>query len=42
LNSLASTEIADNLLNYFSHHGIPKQIIVDNGTEFGTEEYSDN
>lgn len=34
LNSLASVEIVDKLLIFFSHHGIPKQIIVDNGTEF--------
>lgn len=34
LNSLASTEIADNLISFFSHHNIAKQIIVDNGTEF--------
>lgn len=34
IKSLSSTEIVDNLLFYFSHHKIPKQIIVDNGTEF--------
>lgn len=34
IKSLTSTEIVDNLLFYFSHHKIPKQIIVDNGTEF--------
>lgn len=34
LNSINATEIADNLITYFSHHGIPTKIIVDNGTEF--------
>lgn len=34
LKSLAATEIVDNLLMFFSHHGVPKQIILDNGTEF--------
>lgn len=34
ITSLTGTEIANNLLQFFSHHGIPKQIIVDNGTEF--------
>lgn len=34
LNSLSTTEITDNLIQFFSHHGIPKQIIIDNGTEF--------
>lgn len=34
LNRLAATEIAKNLLNYFSYHCIRKLIIVDNGTEF--------
>ena len=34
LKSLSSTEIVDNLLFYFSHHKIPKQIVIDNGTEF--------
>lgn len=34
LISLSSTEIVNNLLNFFSHHGVPKQVIVDNGTEF--------
>jgi hypothetical protein len=34
LKCLMATEIVDNLLFYFSHHKIPKQIISDNGTEF--------
>lgn len=34
IKALASTEIVDQLLHFFSHHNIPKQIIVDNGTEF--------
>lgn len=34
INSLASTEIAENLISFFSHHGVAKYIIVDNGTEF--------
>ena len=34
LNSLTATEIVDNLIKFFSQHGIPRQIIVDNGTEF--------
>lgn len=34
LESLNSTEIVNKLIIFFSHHGIPKQIIVDNGTEF--------
>lgn len=34
LMSLSGTEISDNLIYFFSHHGIPKQIVTDNGTEF--------
>lgn len=34
LHSLAATEIAENLITFFSHHGIPSKVIVDNGTEF--------
>lgn len=34
IESAESVEVADRLLNYFSHHSIPKQIIVDNGREF--------
>lgn len=34
LLSLHRTEIANKLLNFFSHHGIPKLIIADNGGEF--------
>lgn len=34
LNSLTASDIVNNLLIYFSHHGIPSQIILDNGTEF--------
>lgn len=34
LKSLVATDIVDALLVYFSHHGIPSQIILDNGTEF--------
>lgn len=33
LKSLSGTEIADSLIQFFSHHGIPKQIVLDNGTE---------
>jgi len=34
LTSNSSLEVVKNLLLYFSHHGIPKQIISDNGAEF--------
>lgn len=34
LKSLNATEIADNLLLFFSHHGLPELITFDNGTEF--------
>lgn len=34
LKSLCSTEIVNNLIQFFSHHGVPDQIITDNGTEF--------
>lgn len=34
LKSMVGTEIVDNLITFFSHHGIPSKIIVDNGTEF--------
>lgn len=34
LKSLAAPEISDNLVLFFSHHGIPTKIILDNGTEF--------
>lgn len=34
LLSMQRTEIANKLLTYFGHHGIPKQIIADNGGEF--------
>lgn len=34
IDSLAATDIVNKLIIYFSHHGIPKQVIVDNGTEF--------
>nr|CAI5851064.1 unnamed protein product [Callosobruchus analis] len=34
ITSLSGTEIADNLIFFFSHHGVPSQIITDNGTEF--------
>lgn len=34
LISMQRTEIVKNLLNFFSHHGIPKMIIADNGGEF--------
>lgn len=34
INSLNSTEIVDKLLIFFSHHDIPTNIIVDNGTEY--------
>lgn len=34
LTSLSATEICDNLITFFSHHGIPAKIITDNGTEF--------
>ena len=34
INSLNSTEIVDKLLIYFSHHDVPENIIIDNGTEF--------
>lgn len=34
LQSLLATEIVDKLLLFFSHHSVPKQIILDNGTEF--------
>ncbi|CAH1972087.1 unnamed protein product [Acanthoscelides obtectus] len=34
ITSLSGTEIADNLILFFSHHGIPTRIIADNGTEF--------
>lgn len=34
LNSAQGKEIVDNLLQYFSHHGVPRKIISDNGNEF--------
>ncbi|ENN71978.1 hypothetical protein YQE_11269, partial [Dendroctonus ponderosae] len=34
LKSWSSTETADNILFYFSHHKIPNQVVVDNETEF--------
>lgn len=34
LNSLHSLEIINNLLDFFTHHGIPKFIASDNGGEF--------
>lgn len=34
LNSTTALEIADNLITFFSHHGIPTKVITDNGTEF--------
>lgn len=34
LNSAQGIEVANNLIKYFTHHGIPKQIISDNGGEF--------
>lgn len=34
LTALVSTQIVDNLIKFFTHHGIPKQITTDNGTEF--------
>ena len=33
LNSAQGIEVANNLIKYFTHHCIPKQIISDNGTE---------
>lgn len=34
LNSCQAIEIVNNLVKYFTHHCIPKQIISDNGLEF--------
>jgi transposase InsO family protein len=34
LNSLNSLEIVNSLLIFFAHHGIPKSITTDNGSEF--------
>ena len=34
LTTLNSIEIANSLLTFFTHHGIPKSIITDNGKEF--------
>ena len=34
LNTLAASEIADTLICFFSHHGVPIKIVIDNGTEF--------
>lgn len=41
ITSLVSTQIVDNLIQFFSHHGVPKQIITDNGTEFKNTIISD-
>ncbi|CAH1971697.1 unnamed protein product [Acanthoscelides obtectus] len=34
ITSLSGTEIANNMILFFSHHGIPTRIIADNGIEF--------
>lgn len=34
LKFATAAEIADNLITFFSHHGIPTKIVSDNGTEF--------
>lgn len=34
LNTRNSKSVCESLLNYFSHHGIPKEIVTDNGSEF--------
>lgn len=34
ITSCNSVEVADKLLSFFSHHGIPQTIVADNGCEF--------
>lgn len=34
LNNVSGLEITKNLINFFSHHGVPKLIVSDNGSEF--------
>lgn len=41
LNSSQAIDIVDSLIIHFGHHGIPKQIIFDNGLEFNNETVQD-
>lgn len=41
LTSLNATEIVPNLIQFFAYLGIPKTIIVDNGTEFKNKNFQE-
>lgn len=34
MNDISGTKISNNIIQFLSHHGVPKQILADNDTVF--------